>query len=162
MATVKVGYAGAVATAITATLAALASAASRESATVDNTANLYLDALVQVKVKTNASAPTGDKAVYVYAWGITDPTTPVYPDAVTGADAAITPNSPTQLALLGAIYCPSAATTYVMSPKSIASLFGGVLPQKWGLVITNATGNALDAVGGSFLVAYQGILATSA
>lgn len=161
MATVKVGYAAGTATAITCTLASLASAASRESATVDNTTNLYLDALVQVKVQTNVSAPTGDKAVYVYAWGVVDTTTPTYPDRVTGADAAITPDSPTQLVLLGTIYCAAAATSYKMSPKSVASMFGGVLPGKWGLVFTNATGNALDTTGGNFAVTYQGILATS-
>lgn len=162
MATVKIGYAAGAATAITCTLASLASGSSRESNSVDNTTNLYLDALVQVKVKTNASAPTGDKAVYVYAWGVNDTSSPMYPDAVTGSDAAITPNSPTQLMLLGSIFCPAASSTYIMLPRSVAALFGGSMPGKWGLVITNATGNALDATGGSFVVSYQGILATSA
>lgn len=149
--------------AITITLASLASAASRESATVDNTTNLYLDALVQAKVKTNASAPTGDKQVHVWVWGAVDYTaTATFPDTVTGSDAAITPNSPTQLRYLGSINCPSASTSYIKLLGSIAEQFGGVLPAKWGLVFTNATGNALDATGGSFEVQYQGISGTVA
>lgn len=162
MATVKVGYAGAAATAITCTLASLGSGSARESASVDNTTNLYLDAQVQVKVKTNGSAPTGDKAVYVYVWGVVDTSAPMYPDRVTGSDAAITPDNPTQLQWLATIFCPAASTTYVSVPKSVSEKFGGVLPGKWGLVIVNATGNALDATGGSHAVSYQGNLATSA
>lgn len=160
MASIKSAYAAAAT--IVCGLASLASGAARESNTVDNTTDLFLDALVQAKVRTNASAPTGDKAVYVYAWGVNDPSSPIYPDAVTGSDAAITPNSPTQLALLGVIYVAAASTTYVMAPKSVAALFGGVLPAKWGLVFVNATGNALDATAGNFSVTYQGVYATSA
>lgn len=162
MASVKIEY-GTDAQAITVTLASLASAASRESATVDNTSNKFLDALVGVKVKTNGSAPTGDKAVHVYAWGTVDYTaSATYPDTVTGSDAGITPNSPTQLKYLGSVFCASASTTYIGGPWSIAERFGGTLPAKWGLVFTNATGNALDATGGSFEVQYQGIYATVA
>lgn len=161
MATIKTSYAGAAATAITITLASLASAGARESNTVDNTSNLYLDALVQLRIKTNASVPASDKAVYVYAWGVNDPTTPIYPDAVTGSDAGITLQSPTQLPLLGVIFCPTASTTYTMVPKSIAGVFGGALPQKWGIVVVNTVGQAFDTTGGNFLLAYQGIYATS-
>lgn len=162
MAVVKTGYAANVATTLACGLAGLAAGASRESAAADNyTTDKFLDAFLQVRVKTNAVAPTGDKAVYVYAWGITDMTTPIYPDRITGVDAAITLDSPTQLEFVKAIFCPAASTTYTMNPKSMASIFQGTLPPKWGLAITNATGNALDAVTGSFLVAYLGINATS-
>lgn len=161
MASIKVTYGASTATSITCTLASLGSGSARESNWVDNTSNVYLDALVQAKVKTNASALGSDKAVYIYAAGITDPTSPVYPDACTGADGGITINSPTQLPLLGVIWTAASSTTYVMAPKSVAYLFGGTLPQKWGLVFVNSTGQALDSTGGNFLVAYQGIYATS-
>lgn len=144
---------------ITVTLASLGSGSSRESTLIDNTTNLYLDALVQAKVKTGSSATSGDKAVYIYAWGTADTSTPTYPDTVTGSDAAITLNSPTQLKLLGAIWCPSTSTTYISEPMSVAALFGGNLPAKWGLVFTNSVGATLDATGGNFDVFYQGIQA---
>lgn len=142
--------------AITITLASLGAGSSRESTVVDNTTDRFLDALVQVKVRTNGSAPTGDKAVYVYGYGTADNGT-TYPDTVTGSDAAITLTSPTQLRLLGVINCPAASTTYKSPPFSVASLFGGVLPLKWGIVITNATGNALDSTGSNFAAFCQGI-----
>ena len=41
--------------AITITLNSLANGGKRESAAVDNSANFFLDALVQVKIATNAS-----------------------------------------------------------------------------------------------------------
>lgn len=156
--TVKTLY-GSTGVAITVTLASLGSGSSRESNTVDNTTNLYLDALVQAKIKTGASALSGDKAVYVYVWGTADTTTPTLPDVVTGSDAAITPNSPTQLKLLGTIYVAATATTYISEPMSVAALFGGNLPAKWGLVFTNSAGAALDSTGGNFSVFYQGIQA---
>lgn len=142
----------------TCTLLSLASAAARESTVVDNTSNLYLDALVMLKVKTHASsAPTGDKAVYVYAYGTVDNGT-TYPDAVTGSDAGITLNSPGNLRLLGAVFCAAAATTYKGGPWSVASVFGGVLPAKWGIVVQNSTGFSLSAgAEGDFAKLWQGV-----
>jgi hypothetical protein len=162
MATIKEAL-GTDAQGITITLASLASGAARESSVIDNVTNLFLDALVEVKVTTNASAPTGDKAVYVYAYASADYTaTATYPDAVAGAgDAAVTMNNPTQLKLLGIIFCSSASTTYRMEPASVAQLFGGILPAKWGIVVLNSTGNALDATAGNHEAQYQGIYATS-
>ena len=158
MSTVKTVY-GTTHQTITVTLASLASGSSRESTLIDNTTNVYLDALVQAKIKTGASALSGDKAVYVYVWGTADTSTPTYPDTVTGTDAAITPNSPTQLKLLGTIWVAATATTYISEPMSVAAQFGGNLPAKWGLVFTNSAGAALDATGGNFDVFYQGIQA---
>src|SRR4051812_23081962 len=91
-------------TTLTCTLTSLASSATggRESAAVDNTTDLFLDVDVWATIKTQNSGSIGnDKAVYVYAWGSLNNTD--FSDAVTGADAAITLNDPTQLALLGVI-----------------------------------------------------------
>lgn len=144
---------------ITISLASVTSGSSRESTLIDNTTNLFLDALVQAKVKTGAGALSGDKAVYIYAWGTADTSTPTYPDTVTGTDAAITVNSPTQLKLLGTIWCAASSTSYISEPFSVASLFGGNLPAKWGLVVTNSTGATLDTTAGNFDVFYQGVQA---
>ena len=59
--------------AIAVTINGLANDAKRESAIVDNSTNCFLDALVQVKIATNTAADsTGDKSVYVYAYGTAD------------------------------------------------------------------------------------------
>jgi hypothetical protein len=157
VANVKAEYGGIQTLAIT--LASLAATAARESATVDNTTTKYLDALLQVKVKTDVTAPGNDKALYVYAWGVADPTTPTYPDTVTGADAAITLNDPTQLRLIGVVSLQAASTTYKSEPLSVASAFGGVLPPKWGVVVRNSA-SALTAVGGDHAVTWNGLYQT--
>jgi hypothetical protein len=158
---IKEATAGSTATAITCTLTSLAATSARESATVDNTSNLFLDALVQVRVKIGATTPTNDKAVYIYAWGVIDPTTPKFPDAVTGSDAAITLQSPTQLRLIGVINATTASTSYVSEPMSVASAFGGILPPKWGIVISNSSA-VLTATSTDHTIEYQGIYQTAA
>ena len=139
--------------ALTITLTSLASAGQRGSAAVDNTANLFLDALVQLKIKTGTVvAPS---VINVYAYGTADGGTD-YGDGVTGTDAAQTLTSPPNLTLIGVINCPANATTYVSNPMSVARAFGGVLPDHWGIVVENKTGAAFDASVASAW--YQGVL----
>lgn len=150
--------------AITCTLASLASSATagRECTVIDNTTNLFLDALVVVRVKLAAGAPANDQACYVFAYGIVDATAgPTYPDAITGADAAITFNSPTQLRLLGSIYTPTNGGTFIGGPWSVAQCLGGVMPQKWGIAIRNYSGQALTSTESDHKKIYQGIYAQS-
>ena len=148
--------------ALTVTLASLASSATagRESTAVDNRTNLFLDALVTVKIKLTTGTPGNDKAVYVYAYGSVDDGT-TYPDAVTGTDAAITLNDPVNLRLIGVINAVAQSTTYKSGPFSVAAAFGGVLPAFWGIVIRNYTGIAFTATGGDHAAVYQGVLAQS-
>lgn len=143
---------------ITITLASLTNNSARESNSVDNTTNLFLDALVMLKIKTGAGALAGDQVVDIYAAGTVDNGTS-WPDTVTGSDAAITLNSPTQLKLIGSIQVSATATTYKSEPLSVAGAFNGILPAKWSIIVVNRTGATLDATGGNFLLQYQGIQA---
>jgi hypothetical protein len=150
---------GTEAQAITITLNTLGSGLARESNVIDNTVNLYRDVLVMMRARNHATtAPTGDRAIYVYVYGTVDIATPLYPDAVTGADAAITPDSPTHLKPLGSIIFTAAAQTKNAGPWSVAAAFGGRVPERWGIVVVNSTGAALDTVEGNFRKSYQGIL----
>jgi hypothetical protein len=160
MASIKLAYASS--QAFTLTLASLGSSATdgRESTAIDNTTNLYVDALVQIKVKTSASALANDKAVYVYAYGSEDGST--YTDPATGSDAAISLPTPTNMRLIGVIACPAVSTTYESQPMSVATAFGGYLPRKWGIVVRNYTGQNLDATEGSHSYSYTGISYTNA
>lgn len=152
MATIKSLYG--TSTSITITLASLASGSSRESAAVDNTTNLFLDALVYLAIPLATGTPAGDKAIYVYAAGSEDGTN--YGDNATGSDAAITLRSPTNLRLIGVINTPdSGAVTYKSHPISVAAAFGGFLPRKWSIIVQNATGLALGTTG--FTSTYTGI-----
>ena len=161
MAVTKVTYASSANFALT--LASLASSATgaRESTAIDNTSNLYLDVLVQIKVALQTGSPAADKAIYIYAYGSEDGST--YTDNVTGTDAAITLRAPTALSVIGIIPCPdSGALTYEGQPMSVAAAFGGYLPRKWGIVVRNFTNLALSATEGDHSYKYTGITLTSA
>jgi len=162
MANIKVAY-GTEAQGITITLASLSSSATagREAAAIDNTANLWLDALVMLKVALQSGTPGNDKAVYVYVSGTNDAAAPLWPDAITGTDAAITFNSPINLRILGIINAPSSAGTFSGGPWSVAAAFGGSMPEKWSIAVRNYTGIPFSATEGNHVKVYQGVYATA-
>lgn len=153
MATIKQLY-GTSAQAITCTITTLASSATacRASTAVDNTTNLFLDALVQLNVTLSATATANDKAVYVWAYGTADGGT-TYTDGVTGTDGAFTRTDPPNLRLIGVLSTPTASNSYKSGPMSVAAAFGGILPDHWGVVVQNFSGSAFTA--GAVL--YQGV-----
>jgi hypothetical protein len=160
MADIKAQY-GSGNQAIAITLNGLAHDAKRESAAIDNSANCFLDALVQVKIATNTGTDsTGDKSVYVYAYGTTDGGTSCSGNA-SGSDAAFG-TDPQQLAncrLIGVVYAPTQNKVYASDLMSIASAFGGFLPQQWGIIVHNRTGQTLKTADCSAV--YQGLHAQS-
>lgn len=153
MSTVKPLY-GSNNQAITCTITSLANNAQRASAAIDNTSNLYLDALVQVKVKSAAASTSATGTVNVYALGTADGGTD-YTDNVTTGDATVTLTAPPNAVLIGVINVVANAVTYVGGPFSVAQGFGGVLPDHWAIVVENKSGATLDASIGSAW--YQGV-----
>ena len=141
-ATIKSLYANAAS--ITCAINSLASSATagRESTAIDNSSNLYLDALVTVKIVFPNSAPANDKAVYIWAYGW-DGTN--YTGGCTGSDAAYTRDDPTVLRLIGVVPIPTQNKTYYGGPFSVAAAFGGILPSKWGIVVQNYAGQTLSS-----------------
>ena len=144
---------------ITITLASLTNTSSRASTVIDNSSNLFNDALVYVIVKTGAGTPATTPYLNIYAYATANGGTN-YTEGATGTDAGITLVSPTNLKLIGIINTPSASTSYSSGPFSVASVFGGVLPQKWGVIIQNNQGQTLDSTSGNHSVFYQGVYAT--
>lgn len=144
--------------AITITITSLANNGQRESTAVDNSSNLYLDALVSVKVKSAAASTSPTGYVNVYAYATTDGGT-TYGGGATGSNAAITLTAPPNLRLIGVINVVANSTTYTSDPFSVAAAYGGVLPEKWGIVIENKSGATLDGSVGSAW--YQGVLQQS-
>lgn len=149
---------------ITCTFASLASSATvgRECTAVDNGTNLYDDAIVTIGVKTSASALANDKAVYIYLAGSED-ATPHYDGDDTALaldDTGYTINTNTNLKGPVVINCPTTSTTYYKT-FSVAQYFGGVMPRKWGFVVINYTGQALDSTEGNHTKSYTGITYTN-
>lgn len=139
--------------AITCGFTGLANTSLRQSTSIDNTTNLFLDALVGITVKTASSGVSATGTVNVYVYGTSNGTS--FTDGVSGSDGTFTPTSPTNLKLVGVVNTVANATTYVGGPFSVAVAFGGILPASWGIVVENKTGAALDASVGSAW--YQGV-----
>jgi hypothetical protein len=135
----------------------------RNSTVVDNTVNLFLDALVGVSVKTAAGSLATSPYVNVYAYAIVDGTNYTDQDrmASAGLDGAFTlGGSPLNVKLIGTVNLKTAATATYGGLFSVASAFGGSLPPKWGIVIENQSGLALDnSAPGA--VSYYGVSLTS-
>lgn len=151
--------------AITITLASLADdntngVFGRASTAVVNGTSNDLDHIVSGKIRTGTS-PTASRTIEIWAYGqIND--TPTYPDSITGTDAAKTMTSVN--VLQGALRFVAALTVdatsdrdYFLPPTSIAQLFGGALPKRWGIWVLNRTGVALNATGANHSLVYMPI-----
>lgn len=155
MSIIKANY-GSNGQAITITLANLANGNARSSLAIDNTTNLFLDALVQLKIKSG-SGVSSTGYVNVYAYGTADGGTD-YPEGA-GTDTGVTLTSPPNVRLIGVLNVVASTTSYVSEPMSVAAAFGGVLPDHWGIAIENQSGAAFDATEGNHLKVYQGLQA---
>lgn len=149
---------------ITITLASLATSSTRvagqESTAIDNGTNLYIDALVSGKITTGTS-PTVDKQIDIWVYAAHDET-PTYPDVFDGTDSAETITSIYvklgAIRLLATLFVDATSDrTYWLAPTSVASLFGGVMPRRWGLFITHDTAVNLNATGSNHEFKYTGI-----
>jgi hypothetical protein len=152
--TLKPLYSGA-ANAITITLASLANNAYRQATAVDNTTNLYQEAHVTGFIKTGAAGVSATGSVTLYLAGF-DGTE--YGSNATGTDGSFTPALQANLLAICTIGATANATTYYFPSIYIAQAAGMLwLPQKWALILLNATGAALDATAGNFTLEYQGM-----
>jgi hypothetical protein len=122
------------------------------SASVDNSSNLYLDALVSVHVAAVNTAPANSKALFLYAYGSTDGsifTSTGTSGGTVGTEGALTfpdvTTLPVVMPLLGVIPYPVQNKALDAGPFSVARAFGGVLPRAWGVAIINHTGMTLAA-----------------
>ena len=141
--------------AITCTLASLSSGSQRQSTAVDNTSNLFTDALVAVQVKTGASSVSATGYVDVYAVGTVDGGA-TYSGGASGSDGAFS-GALASCFKLGRLPTVANATTYNGGPWSVAAAFGGSLPDHWAIVVDNESGAALDSTEGSHLKKYEGV-----
>jgi hypothetical protein len=156
MATQNIAYA--TRSALTITLASLANNTYRESTEVSNTSNKYVDVTLAGKI-TTGTTPTTATAISIFAYA-GDGT--IRAGGVTGSDATWTPGGEEgQLKLIHTIIVDATSNhQYEFFVGGLAQHFGNVMPEKWGIVILNETGVALNATGGNHEVAFQGITYT--
>jgi hypothetical protein len=164
MADLKLAYPAA--SNLTITLASLGSDTNlltgRESATIDNSSNLYLDYLISGKITTGTS-PTASRSIEVSAVGSSDGTN--WPDVFDGTESAETITSADIKASV-CRYLAAMATSatsnvaYHFGPVSLAAAFGGVLPPKIVLFVTHSTAVQLNATAENHQIRIQPVYQT--
>lgn len=143
---------------VTASIDSLANGSAWGGAAVDNGTNKYVDALLYLAIPLASGSPASDKAINVYFYASEDGTN--YTDNSGGTDASITLRSPTNFLGPFVIATPaSGSVTYKAVIPSVARMFGGIIPRKWGIVVENRTGLAF---GTGSVVTYTGITETIA
>jgi hypothetical protein len=131
----------------------LANNAARSSAAVDNSANKFLDALIMPTIVTGASGTSASGYVNVYAYGSVNGGSSFGGESA-GTDAAVTLTSPPNTRLIGVVNCVANSTTYRGPIMNVAAAFGGILPERWGIILENKTGGTLGSGSG---VVWQGV-----
>lgn len=133
----------------TLTLASLASGSGRQSTMVANSSN-YPAAIVTIRIKSSASAPTVNTTYDVYLLRGDDASSSTYRTDNAGAsDAAVTiENAP----LLGSIVVTATANKSFYADFDTSPL--GPLGPEWGIAIVNRSGQALSATEGDHLKGY--------
>lgn len=139
---------------ITITLASLASdsnlLAGRVGTVIVASAEAFvIDYLLSGNVRVGTSPTGGVIEQWVYAQ-IDD--TPTYPDGIGGSDAnkTITSTNVKNVGLRLAGVAAVGTTSdrdYPFAPVSVASLFGGILPVRFGVFIVHSTGVNLNSTG---------------
>ncbi len=135
-----------------------------ESAVVSNISNKYLDVLVSGKW-TAGTTPTVNKQVDIWVYTpISDDlsSTVTYPDVMDGTSSAETSTSENvrnaSMRLAASIQVD--ATTdrvYSVAPFSVAALFGGIMPSRWGLFISHDTAVNSNSTSGNHVWTFIGV-----
>jgi hypothetical protein len=137
--------------------ASLATGSARESATVDNTTNLFDDYLVQLTF-TLASGSPSTAGAFVNVW-VAAPANASWPLVQLTSGAPYTTGggdssvgalaTPTNLRLLGTFVVSSITSagerTLRTEPMSVAAAFSGNVPKTFSIVVDNEVGVAFSA-----------------
>jgi len=136
-----------------------------ESDVISNLSTLYADVLVSGKW-TCGTTPTVNTQVQVWVYApITDnlASTITYPDVIDGTSSAETFTSLAilqgglKLAAVLSVDTTTSDRTYPCAPFSVAALFGGRMPTRWGLFVTHNTGVNSNSTAGNHAWTFIGI-----
>jgi hypothetical protein len=135
-----------------------------ESNVISNLTNLFDDVLVSGKW-TAGTSPTAGKQVDIWVYApISDDlaSSTTYPDVIDGTASAETMTSENvrnASMRLGASLQIDVTDnrTYYCAPFSVAALFAGVMPTRWGLFITHDSGVTSNTTGSNHAWTYIGV-----
>lgn len=142
--TIKPSYGGAKPVTIT-NLASLSNGACRQLPALDNSADLFLDVAIEFAFLLAAGVVTAGK-VRIWVYGSISGT--IYSTNIDGTDKAYTLEPTNDLTQGAERSCDnySGATIKGFIP-SLAGLFNGIMPERWGVIVENASGVAFGATG---------------
>lgn len=120
-----------------------------ESGAIDNTGNLYTDYRVTAKITVAAASLTAGE-IRLYLVGMLDDST--WPDVFDGTESVETITDTEMrdaICRLGAVTATDTTNSdvYYLDCPSVAAVFGGNLPAKFVIFITQSTGQNLAASG---------------
>ena len=151
MATMTLNY-GVVSTLTNTHLESLANSqtAGWQSQVIDNTSTKAMDYEIMVKLPMANTAPSNDKAVYLYCSpAFDDGGTAYYSDGGTatlpsGSEGTYTIAIPNDLTLLEVMNYTTQNMTLQKTVASLAARLGGIVPDKFALVLVNYSGAAIS------------------
>ena len=129
-----------------------------ESATIDNTTNLYEDYIFDGKV-TVGTTPTAGTEIRIYVAETVDGTNwGDVLDGTTSAETIVSEGVRDSFLKLAAVLFVDATTSDRSYPFcfTIAALFGGIVPPKFSLFVAHNTGVNLNSNGGNQVFNYRG------
>lgn len=125
-----------------------------ESDAIDNTTNLYEDYRITAKITVeSASVTAGEIRIYLVA-PLDDSTWPDVFDGTESAETVTDTEVRDAVCKLGAVTVndTTASRVYYLEVPSVAAVFGGNLPKKFVIFITQATGTTLETSGNQVTV----------
>lgn len=167
MASVKIEYAASAALTQT-NLDGLSSSSTHvagwESDAIDNSTNKYLDYIINAKIQVeSAGLSAGEIRMYLVA-ELEDSSWPDVFDGTESAETVTDTEVRDAICRLAAFTQTdtTASRTYYLNCPSVAAVFGGTMPRKFVVFITQSSGAALETTGDPNAVYVKGVYATVA
>lgn len=135
-----------------------------ESAAIDNSTALLLDYIINAKIQVeSAGLAAGEIRLYLVA-ELEDSTWPDVFDGTESAETVTDTEIRDAICRLAAVTATdtTASRTYYLNVPSVAAVFGGVVPRKFVVFLTQSTGTTLETTGDPNQVYVKGVAATIA
>jgi hypothetical protein len=135
-----------------------------ESGAIDNSSNLYLDYIINAKIQLeSAGLAAGEIRMYLVA-ELEDASWPDVFDGTESAETVTDTETRDAICRMAALSVTdtTASRVYYLNCPSVAAVFGGIVPRKFVVFITQSSGAALETTGDPNQVYVKGVYATVA
>jgi len=133
-----------------------------ESSAIDNSSNLYFDYIINAKIQVeSASLAAGEIRLYLVA-ELEDSTWPDVFDGTESTETVTDTEMRDAICRLAAVTATDtgASDVYYLNCPSAAAVFGGTIPRKFVIFITQSTGTTLETTGDPNQVYVKGVYLT--